>query len=60
MILTDKRFWIFEASTIVYSVLVMLFVDLIASESVIEFKLIFTGLCCVSGVITWLLMKLYY
>lgn len=55
MILNDKRFWIFEASTIVCSILVNSFVDLIASESVIEFKLMFTGLSCACGVITWLL-----
>lgn len=55
MKLKDKRFWIFEASTIVYSILVNSFVELCASPSVIEFQLKFAGLCCICGVITWLL-----
>lgn len=53
----NKRFWIFEAGVILYSLFILLIADAMFGYSEIEFKLIFTGIFLICGLITWLVME---
>lgn len=56
MKLIDKRFWIFEAFTLLYAVGLMLLGYLIyGNSSVMGFQLLIVSLCCMSGLVTWLI-----
>lgn len=54
MKLTDKRFWIFEAFTIIYAGLLMLLELIIFGKSLTgEIMLFIIAWCCITGSITW-------
>lgn len=54
--LADKRFWIFEAFTILYAIGLMGLGYMVwGNSSVIEFQLFILSLCCISGLITWVI-----
>ena len=54
MKLTDKRFWKFEAITIVYAGLLMLLELIIFGKSLTgEIMLFIIAWCCIIGAITW-------
>ena len=56
MKLTDKRFWIFEAFTILYAMVLMFLALIILDKSLtIEVVLIIVGLSCTTGALTWLI-----
>ena len=54
MKLTDKRFWIFEAFTIIYAGLLMLLELIIFGKPLTgEIMLFIIAWCCITGAITW-------
>lgn len=56
MKLTDKRFWIFEASTLLYTIgLLALGCVVWDKTSTIELGLFLACVCLISGLITWLI-----
>lgn len=56
MKLTDKRFLIFEASTLLYAIVLMALGCMVWSKTAtIELGLILGCLCLVSGLMTWLI-----
>lgn len=55
---TGKRFWIFEAFTVLYAIGLMLLGYMVwGKSSVVEFQLSVVGLCCISGLATWPIAK---
>lgn len=55
---TGKRFWIFEAFTVLYAIgLMLLGYGVWGKSSVVEFQLSVVGLCCISGLATWPIAK---
>ena len=51
---TDKRFWIFEAFTIIYAGLLMLLELIIFGKPLTgEIMLFIIAWCCITGAITW-------
>ena len=58
MILTDKRFWKFEAFTILYAGVLMLIELTIFGKSLTSEMVLFTiGWCCITSAITWPLVN---
>lgn len=56
MKLTDKRFWIFEVSTLLYAIgLTALGCVVWEKTATIELGLFLTCVCLISGLITWLI-----
>lgn len=54
--LTDKRFWIFETSTLLYAIgLTVLGCVVWSKTATIELGLFLVSLCFISGLITWLI-----
>lgn len=57
-----KRFWIFEAGVILYSLFLLLILDIMFGYNGFELrmivvKIIFSLVCLMSGLITWLMME---
>lgn len=50
----DKRFWIFELSTLIYSVLMVFLISVLMSSSTLTFYLSAICFFCFSGLITWI------
>lgn len=54
MTLTDKRFWIFEAFTVLYAVVLMLLELIIVGKSLTsEIALFIIGWSCITGAVAW-------
>ena len=56
MKLTDKRLWIFEGYTILYSILLMFLLCVVSGKPyMLDAQLLLTVFCAISGLITWLI-----
>lgn len=56
MKLTDKRFWLFEVYTILYSILLMFLLCVVSGKPyMLDAQLLLTSFCVTSGLITWLI-----
>lgn len=54
MKLTDKRLWIFEGYTILYSILLMFLLCVVSGKPyMLDAQLLLTVFCAISGLITW-------
>lgn len=56
MKLIDKRFWIFEGYTILYSILLMSLLCVVSGKPyMLDAQLLLTVICATSGLIAWLI-----